>query len=77
MIPTPPRAPIVTTSVVPIATALAVSNDADVTMEVEHMVVPIVPPVDVYATAKMMSIEDGITSLEVHAEVNGFFAKST
>ncbi|KAE8777261.1 hypothetical protein D1007_50029 [Hordeum vulgare] len=57
MISTPPHAPIVATSVVPIAAALAVSNEADV--------------------AKMVTIEEGITSVEIQAEVNGFFAEST
>ncbi|KAE8816967.1 hypothetical protein D1007_05519 [Hordeum vulgare] len=77
MIPTPPPVPIVATSVVPIAAALAVSNDADVAMEVEHTVAPTVPPLDVDAANKMMSIKEGITSLEIQAEVNGFFVKST
>ncbi|KAE8803340.1 hypothetical protein D1007_20782 [Hordeum vulgare] len=77
MIPTPCLAPIVVTSIVPIAEALAVSNDVDIAMEVEHMVAPTVPPLDVDIATKMMSIEEGITSLKIQAEVNGFFAKST
>ncbi|KAE8776184.1 hypothetical protein D1007_51221 [Hordeum vulgare] len=77
MISTPPRSPIVATLVVPIAAALAVSNDVGVAMEVEHTVAPTVPPLDVDAATKMMSIEEGITSLEIQAEVNGFFAEST
>ncbi|KAE8811017.1 hypothetical protein D1007_12166 [Hordeum vulgare] len=77
MIPMPPPTPIVATSVVPIAAALAVSNDTDVAMEVEHMVAPTVPPLDVDAPTKMMSIKEGITSLEIQVEVNGFFAEST
>ncbi|KAE8807148.1 hypothetical protein D1007_16561 [Hordeum vulgare] len=77
MIPMPPPAPIVATSVVPIAETLAVSNDADVAMEVEHMVTPTVLPLDVDDATKMMAIEDGITSLEIQAEVDGFFTEST
>ncbi|KAE8802838.1 hypothetical protein D1007_21373 [Hordeum vulgare] len=77
MIPTPPRAPIVATSVMPIVAALGVSNDVDVAMEVEHMVAPTVPPLDVDAAIEIMSIEEGITTLEIQAEVNGYFADST
>uniref|UniRef100_A0A8I7B5G4 CCHC-type domain-containing protein n=1 Tax=Hordeum vulgare subsp. vulgare TaxID=112509 RepID=A0A8I7B5G4_HORVV len=65
MIATPPPTPLVATSVVPIAAALAVSNDADVAMEVEHMVDPMGPPLDVDAATKMMTIEEGLTSLEI------------
>ncbi|KAE8781827.1 hypothetical protein D1007_44843 [Hordeum vulgare] len=77
MIPMPPLAPIVATLVVPIATALKVSNNANGAVEVEHMVAPMVPPLDVDAATKMMSIENRITIIEIHAEVNGFFAEST
>ncbi|KAE8809744.1 hypothetical protein D1007_13637 [Hordeum vulgare] len=77
MIPMPPTAPIVATSDVPIATALAVSNDADVAMEVEHTVAHTVPPLDVDDATNMMPIEEGITNLEIQAEVNGYFAEST
>ncbi|KAE8792471.1 hypothetical protein D1007_32995 [Hordeum vulgare] len=65
MIATPPPAPLVATSVVPIVAALAISNDADVAMEVEHMVAPTGPPLDVDAATKMMTIEEGLTSLEI------------
>ncbi|KAE8785587.1 hypothetical protein D1007_40654 [Hordeum vulgare] len=77
MVPMPPPASIVATSAVPITTALTVSSDADVAMEVEHMVAPTVPPLDVDGATKMMSIEDGITNLDIQAEVNGFFVEST
>ncbi|KAE8815039.1 hypothetical protein D1007_07537 [Hordeum vulgare] len=77
MISTPPPAPIVATSAVPIVAALAVSNDVDVGVEFEHTVAPMVPPLDVDAATKMMSIEEGITSLEIQAEVNGFVVEST
>ncbi|KAE8816441.1 hypothetical protein D1007_06045 [Hordeum vulgare] len=77
MIPTPHLASIVVTSGMPIEAALATSNNADVAMEVEHMVATTVPPLDIGAATKMMSIKDGITSLEIQAEVNGFFAEST
>ncbi|KAE8770147.1 hypothetical protein D1007_58151 [Hordeum vulgare] len=65
MILTPPPVPIVATSAVPIAAALAVSNDADVSMEVEHTVAPTVPPLDVDAATKMTSRDEGITSLKI------------
>ncbi|KAE8804325.1 hypothetical protein D1007_19742 [Hordeum vulgare] len=77
MIPTPPPAPIVATSAVPTGAPLAVSNDSDIAMEVEHMVAPMMPPLAVDVATNMMSMEDGITSLETQAEVNGFFAEST
>ncbi|KAE8780988.1 hypothetical protein D1007_45791 [Hordeum vulgare] len=77
MIATPPPVPLVATSVVPIAAALAVRNDADVAMEVEHTVAPTGPPLDVDAATKMMTIEEGLTSLEIQAELDGFFAEST
>ncbi|KAE8774397.1 hypothetical protein D1007_53229 [Hordeum vulgare] len=77
MIPTPPPAPLEATSAVPISAALAVSNDADVAMEVEHTVTPTRPPLDVDTATKMMTIEEGLTSLEIQAELNGFFAEST
>lgn len=77
MIPTPPAAPIAATPDVPIVAALAVSNDANVAMEVEHMVVPTVPQLDVDAASKMISNEDEITSMEIQAKVNGFFTEST
>ncbi|KAE8809186.1 hypothetical protein D1007_14231 [Hordeum vulgare] len=76
MIATPPPSPLVATSVVPIAAALAVSNDADVAMEVEHTVAPTGPPLDVDAATNMMTIEEGLTSLEIQAELDGFFAES-
>lgn len=77
MIPTPTPAPIVATPHVPIAAALAVSNDANVAMEIEHMVAPTAPPLDIDAAAKMISNDDGIASMEIQAEINGLFAEST
>ena len=66
MIATPPAAPIEATPVVPIAAALAVSTDAHVAMEVDHD-----------AASKIISEEDQLTSMEIAAEVNGFFTEST
>ncbi|KAE8790763.1 hypothetical protein D1007_34972 [Hordeum vulgare] len=77
MIAMHPHAPIVVTSTVPIAATLAVSNDANIAIEVERMVAPTTPPLEVDASTKMMSFEEGIASLEIQAEVNGFFAEST
>ncbi|KAI5016217.1 hypothetical protein ZWY2020_006068 [Hordeum vulgare] len=77
MISTPPHAPIVATSAVPIAATLAVSNDIDAAMEFEHTLAPMVTSLDVDVATKMMFIEEGITGLEIQAEGNGFFAKST
>nr|XP_040254142.1 uncharacterized protein LOC120972720 [Aegilops tauschii subsp. strangulata] len=77
MIATPPAAPIEATPVVPIAAALAVSTDAHVTMEVDHMAASAAPPLDIDAASKMISKEDQLTSMEIAAEVNGFFTEST
>ncbi|KAM3354192.1 hypothetical protein ACQJBY_025066 [Aegilops geniculata] len=78
MIATPPAAPIEATPVVPIAAALAVSTDAHVAMEVDHMVASAAaPPLDIDAASKMISKEDQLTSMEIAAEVNGFFTEST
>ena len=78
MIATPPAAPIEATPVVPIAAALAVSTDAHVAMEVDHMVASAAaPPLDIDAASKMISKEDRLTSMEIAAEVNGFFTEST
>ena len=77
MIFTPPTAPIVATPVVPITAALAVSNDAHVAMQVDHMVASALPQLDVVAASKMISKEDQLTSMEIAAEVNGFFTEST
>ncbi|XP_037441683.1 uncharacterized protein LOC119309885 [Triticum dicoccoides] len=77
MISTPPAAPTEATPVVPIAAALAVSNYAHVTMEVDHMVASAVPPLDIDVVSKMISKEDQLTSMEIATEVNGFFTKST
>ncbi|KAE8794952.1 hypothetical protein D1007_30145 [Hordeum vulgare] len=77
MIARPPPAPLVATSVVPIAATLAVSNDADVAMEVEHTVAPTLLPLDVDTATKMMTIEEGLASLEIQAELDGFFSEST
>ena len=62
---------------VPIAAALAVSTDAHVAMEVDHMVASAVPPLDIDAASKMISKEDQLTSMEIAAEVTGFFTEST
>ena len=62
---------------VPIAAALAVSSDANIAMEVDHMVASAVPQLDVDAASKMISKEDQLTSMEIAAEVNGFFIEST
>ncbi|XBI75422.1 hypothetical protein VPH35_068791 [Triticum aestivum] len=78
MIATPPAAPIEATSMVPIAVALAVSTDAHVAMEVDYMVASAVAgPLDIDAASKMISKEDQLTSMEIAAEVNGFFTEST
>ena len=78
MIATLPAAPIEATPVVPIAAALAVSTDAHVAMEVDHMVASAAaPPLDIDAASKMISKEDQLTSMEIAAEVNGFFTEST
>ena len=77
MIATPPAAPIEATPVVPIAAALAVSTDAHVAMEVDHMAASAAPPLDIDAASKMISEEDQLTSMEIAAEVNGFFTEST
>ncbi|EMS66121.1 hypothetical protein TRIUR3_20723 [Triticum urartu] len=53
---------------VPIAAALAVSSDANVAMEVDHMVASAVPQLDVDAAFKMNSKEDQLTNIRA----NGF-----
>ena len=77
MIATPPAAPIEATPMVPIAAALAVSTDAHVAMEVDHMAASAAPPLDIDAASKIISEEDQLTSMEIAAEVNGFFTEST
>nr|XP_040258754.1 uncharacterized protein LOC109776582 [Aegilops tauschii subsp. strangulata] len=77
MIATPPAAPIEATPVVPIAAALAVSTEAHVAMEVDHMAASAAPPLDIDAASKIISEEDQLTSMEIAAEVNGFFTEST
>ena len=77
MIATPRAAPIEATPVVPIAAALAVSTDAHVAMEVDHMAASAAPPLDIDAASKIISEEDQLTSMEIAAEVNGFFTEST
>ena len=41
------------------------------------MVASAAPPLDIDAASKMISKEDQLTSMEIAAEVNGFFIKST
>lgn len=77
MISTPPAVPIAAPPMVSIAAAVAVSSDANVAMEVDHMVASAVPQLDVDAASKMISKEDQLTSMEIAAEVNGFFTEST
>ena len=78
MITNPPAAPIEETLVVLITAALAVSTDANVAMEVDHMVASAAaPPLDIDAASKMISKEDQLTSMEIAVEVNGFFTEST
>ncbi|XP_045087287.1 uncharacterized protein [Aegilops tauschii subsp. strangulata] len=65
------------TPVVPIAAALAVSTEAHVAMEVDHVAASAAPPLDIDAASKIISEEDQLTSMEIAAEVNGFFTEST
>ena len=75
--PTSTEAPTTAPTVAPVATPLAVPTNAGVSMEVEHLVPPSVPQLDIAAASMMIANEEKLTDLEISDEVNGFFTEST
>ncbi|KAK1699112.1 hypothetical protein QYE76_015809 [Lolium multiflorum] len=76
MIPVPNGAPGMAQVEAPEAALQVVPVNAEVPMEVEHVVPPPVPQLDIDAAAAMIANDEKLTEMEISAEVDGFLADS-
>jgi hypothetical protein len=76
MIPVPNGAPRMAQVEAPEAALQVVPVNAGVPMEVEHVVPPPVPQLDIDAAAAMIANDEKLTEMEISAEVDGFLADS-
>jgi hypothetical protein len=76
MIPVPNGAPRMAQVEAPEAALQVVPVNAGVPMEVEHVVPPPVPQLDIDAAAAMIANGEKLTEMEISAEVDGFLADS-
>ncbi|KAK1698449.1 hypothetical protein QYE76_015146 [Lolium multiflorum] len=76
MIPVPNGAPRMAQVEAPEAALQVVPVNAEVPMEVEHVVPPPVPQLDIDAASAMIANDEKLTEMEISAEVDGFLADS-